>query len=89
LKDKWLSKEKRSEVVHPALEEGYEIGGHLIQGKDAQDRHDEALRPKWGSWGVPLKLRGKAGTIVIDLYVFSSLPSWTWLMRYRPNFWLR
>lgn len=51
--------------IHASLDECYEVGGRLTFGPDPLDRHDEKGIPKWGKWGIPLKLvtpKGSFGT---------------------------
>ncbi len=43
--------------VHEYLDKSYKIGGRLELGVDPLDRHNVQDVPKWGPWGVPLKLQ--------------------------------
>jgi hypothetical protein len=46
---------KPASKVHPALADGYEVGGHLKKGDGPLKRHDEKGLPMWGEWGIPIK----------------------------------
>jgi hypothetical protein len=48
--------------IHEILDENYEIGGHIKYGPDPLDRHDEKGIPKWGKWGIPIKLTTPNGS---------------------------
>ena len=52
---------KQVSHVHPALAEGYEVGGHLKKGDELLKRHDEKGLPMWGEWGIPIKFLSWAG----------------------------
>ncbi|CZS99753.1 uncharacterized protein RAG0_08067 [Rhynchosporium agropyri] len=64
---------KTKSDIHSALNERYEVGGILRQGKDTLDRLDEKGLPTWGKWGIPLKLEAWTGSSISAL----------------PHFWLR
>ncbi|KAF8848757.1 Trimethyllysine dioxygenase [Acephala macrosclerotiorum] len=60
--------------THEVLDPRYQVGGRLEFGTKSWDRHDEKGVPKWGVWGIPIKLQTAKGS--------SSITT-------APNFWLR
>lgn len=52
--------------VHQNVDERYEIGGRLEFSKDPLDRHAENGIPKWGPWGVPIRLTTDHGASVTN-----------------------
>jgi hypothetical protein len=68
------SLEEAVSKIHWALDEGYEAGGRLKSGgKDQLNRFDEKGLPRWGNWGIDIKLQARGGTSVLSLSV--ALPS--------------
>ena len=55
---------------HWALAEGYEAGGRLKSGgKDPLNRFDEKGLPRWGDWGIVIRLQVSDGTSILSLSV--------------------
>jgi hypothetical protein len=55
---------------HWALAEGYEAGGRLKSGgKDPLNRFDEEGLPRWGDWGIVIRLQISDGTSILSLSV--------------------
>jgi hypothetical protein len=54
--------------LHWALAEGYEAGGRLKSGgKDQLNRFDERGLPRWGDWGIVIRLQGPDRTSMLSL----------------------
>lgn len=51
--------------IHELLDSRYEIGGRLESSTKYWDRHDEKGVPKWGPWGIPIKLQTAKGTSIV------------------------
>jgi hypothetical protein len=61
-------KEETISKPHWALAEGYEAGGRLKSGgKDPLNRFHENGLPRWGDWGIVIKLQVSDETSILSL----------------------
>lgn len=56
--------------LHPSLQEGYEVGGRIKQGK-LLNVHDEDDMPTWGEWGIPVNFVSRSRPHTTLLWVLS------------------
>ena len=52
--------------IHPTLQEGYKVGGHMARGK-LLHVHDNKGMPMWGEWGIPIRFvsQNRANTALL------------------------
>lgn len=52
--------------LHPSLQKGYKVDGHMRPGKEAGDLDQDGM-PMWGDWGIPIRLVSRSGPRTVTL----------------------